>query len=341
MRSLSLVLAVLGVTACATGTQPAASRLPFCNPCSNPCPSDNCPGKKVEPPPPPPAPVVAPAETPRFDPAAGTFTGAQSATITCATPGSKIYFTTDGSAPTEASPVYTAPIEIKETTTINAVCIAPAVPASQVATGTYTIQPPPRVVVTEKKLEIKETIFFDTGKATIQEKSHSLLDEVAGVMKDHPEIKKVSIEGHTDSTGKRAFNNKLSKNRANAVQSYLVGKGVDPARLSTKGFGPSKPIADNKTAEGRDKNRRVEFMIIDPRPAGEPEPAAPPAPKAKTRTKAKAKAKAAETKAGAEVKAAEAKVGAEVKAAETKAKAEVKAAEDKAKADLKKAAGTN
>jgi OOP family OmpA-OmpF porin len=81
-------------------------------------------------------------------------------------------------------------------------------------------------------------------------------------MGDRPRLKLV-VEGHTDSTGPRAFNMDLSKRRAQAVVDYLVGKGVSPVRLTAKGFGPDRPIADNGTRLGRAKNRRVQFTKID------------------------------------------------------------------------------
>ena len=113
----------------------------------------------------------------------------------------------------------------------------------------------------ETKLELTEKVYFDTGKSTIKPVSYSLLDDVAQVLKDHPEVKKVRIEGHTDSKGSAKLNTSLSKARAQAVRKYLVDKGVEAPRLEAAGFGPKKPVADNATAEGREKNRRVEFMI--------------------------------------------------------------------------------
>jgi outer membrane protein OmpA-like peptidoglycan-associated protein len=115
--------------------------------------------------------------------------------------------------------------------------------------------------VTGTKLELKEKVFFDTARATIKAESNSLLDEAAAVLKAHPEVKKVVIEGHTDSRGDAAKNLKLSEARARAVKAYLVGQGVEAERLDAKGFGQTRPIADNKTEKGRDANRRVELMI--------------------------------------------------------------------------------
>jgi outer membrane protein OmpA-like peptidoglycan-associated protein len=117
------------------------------------------------------------------------------------------------------------------------------------------------VVVTGEKLELADKVFFDSGKATIQDRSHALLDEVAKVLTDHPEVKRVLIEGHTDSVGSAARNTKLSQARAESVRKYLVGRGVATDRLEAKGFGSARPVADNKTVAGREENRRVEFRI--------------------------------------------------------------------------------
>ncbi len=116
------------------------------------------------------------------------------------------------------------------------------------------------VVVTEKKIELKQTVFFDTNKATIKPVSFPLLTEVAQAMKDNPTIK-VDVEGHTDSQGNDAFNLKLSQRRAESVKKFLVGKGVAQDRMNPKGYGENVPIADNRTADGRAQNRRVEFVI--------------------------------------------------------------------------------
>jgi OOP family OmpA-OmpF porin len=116
------------------------------------------------------------------------------------------------------------------------------------------------VVVTEKKIELKQTVFFDTNKTTIKRVSFGLLDEVAQAMADYPTIK-VDVEGHTDSQGGDAFNKKLSQGRAESVRKYLVNKGVTGDRMVPKGYGEEVPIADNRTADGRAQNRRVEFVI--------------------------------------------------------------------------------
>ncbi len=117
------------------------------------------------------------------------------------------------------------------------------------------------IVVKAQKIELKQKVFFKTGKAVINPRSYRLLKEVADAIKSIKTIKKVVIEGHTDSTGRRSTNIRLSRKRANAVKAFLVAQGVDSSRLETKGYGPDKPIASNRTRAGRSKNRRVEFKI--------------------------------------------------------------------------------
>jgi len=122
---------------------------------------------------------------------------------------------------------------------------------------------PKRVSVTADAIVISEKIHFEVDKATIMADSNGLLDEIVDVLKEHTQIKKVSIEGHTDSDGSGAHNDKLSKARAKAVLDYLVAHGVAAGRLTSKGFGESKPLASNDTPDGKEKNRRVEFLIIE------------------------------------------------------------------------------
>ncbi len=99
---------------------------------------------------------------------------------------------------------------------------------------------------------------FDTGKATIKPESNGKLDEFVQFLKDVPSANG-ELEGHTDNVGKKASNQSLSQRRAEAVKAYVVGKGVDAARLTAKGYGDTKPVADNKTVDGRAANRRVVF----------------------------------------------------------------------------------
>ena len=124
-------------------------------------------------------------------------------------------------------------------------------------------KPPSRVEVCDNKIEIREKIQFEHAKADIKEASHDLLNEIVKVIKENPHIKKIAIEGHASSDGNKAFNKKLSDDRAKSVRTYLVEHGIDKDKLTAKGFGEEKPIADNDTEEGREKNRRVEFNIVE------------------------------------------------------------------------------
>jgi OOP family OmpA-OmpF porin len=125
--------------------------------------------------------------------------------------------------------------------------------------------PPPepkRVEVQADQIVIREKIQFETDQAVIKSESFDLLNEIARVLSDHPQIKRVSIEGHTDSAGSDKYNQKLSDKRAAAVRTYLTEHGVTADRLTSKGWGEAKPIADNADEAGREQNRRVEFIIV-------------------------------------------------------------------------------
>ncbi|MCD6499065.1 MAG: OmpA family protein [Deltaproteobacteria bacterium] len=116
------------------------------------------------------------------------------------------------------------------------------------------------VVVTAKRIEIKQKIYFDFNKARIKPVSFEVLNQVAQVLVDHSTMR-VRIEGHTDSRGSSRYNRRLSRRRARSVRRYLIGKGVDPGRLTAVGYGEDRPIDTNRTAAGRERNRRVEFHI--------------------------------------------------------------------------------
>lgn len=100
---------------------------------------------------------------------------------------------------------------------------------------------------------------FDVDKATLRPEANAVLAEIGKLLEQNPGLK-VSIEGHTDNTGDAAHNRRLSTDRARSVLGALVGLGIDPARLQSKGFGPDRPISDNATEAGRAKNRRVELV---------------------------------------------------------------------------------
>jgi len=123
---------------------------------------------------------------------------------------------------------------------------------------------PKRVEIRDNRITIKEKIMFDFNKATIREESFSLLKEIGDDIKENPQIKKISIEGHTSSEGSDKYNQKLSDKRAASVRTHLVEKeGLADDLLVSKGFGESNPIADESTEEGKEKNRRVEFLIVE------------------------------------------------------------------------------
>jgi OmpA-OmpF porin, OOP family len=121
----------------------------------------------------------------------------------------------------------------------------------------------PRVHVTETEVIILEQVQFDTGKATIKKVSDPLLDNVAQVLKEHANLLKLEVQGHTDSKGLKGANQVLSQNRADAVKKALVKRGIDAKRLTAKGYGQDRPIASNDTEEGRTQNRRVQFTITE------------------------------------------------------------------------------
>ena len=106
-----------------------------------------------------------------------------------------------------------------------------------------------------------KTILFDTGKFSFQKQTFPVLEAITAILKEYPTAK-FSIEGHTDNVGKADFNQKLSDGRANAVKQYLIDNGIDPFRLTSKGFGMDNPIDTNKTAKGRANNRRVEVKLV-------------------------------------------------------------------------------
>jgi outer membrane protein OmpA-like peptidoglycan-associated protein len=258
-----IFVVLLGVAGCATtnpkGTPTAFQ--PVCLPCPMPCtPETSCPQ--------PPKPV--PAAAPAFSPAPGTFDGSQQVTLSSSTPKAVIRYTTDGTEPTEASPVYTGPITVDRTTTLKAIAVAPGALRSPVVSGTFTASPPPPppappppVVVKREKLNVAEKVYFDNGKATIKPVSNSLLDAVAAAILARDDVKLVRVEGYTDNVGDASFNQSLSQARAESVRDYLIGKGVAADRIEAKGFGEAMPIASNNNRVGREQNRRVEFKVIE------------------------------------------------------------------------------
>jgi outer membrane protein OmpA-like peptidoglycan-associated protein len=120
------------------------------------------------------------------------------------------------------------------------------------------------VVVKKDRIEIKQQIKFRSGThRIIGNDSFAVLDDVALALKDNAHIKRIRIEGHTDSTGGDAANLRLSQRRADEVMSQLIRRGMDPGRMEAVGYGETRPIASNSTARGRAENRRTEFNIVE------------------------------------------------------------------------------
>ena len=117
----------------------------------------------------------------------------------------------------------------------------------------------PTPVIEKKSMRLN--VEFDTAKADIRPEYNDEIKKVADLMAAYPDVN-ITIEGHTDNVGSKSYNERLSTQRAQSVKKYLVEKfGIAPARLSSVGYGPSRPIASNATAEGRQKNRRIEAVI--------------------------------------------------------------------------------
>jgi outer membrane protein OmpA-like peptidoglycan-associated protein len=110
-------------------------------------------------------------------------------------------------------------------------------------------------------VSLSGSVLFASGQYTLLNTAMTRLDQVASALRAQDADKRSVVEGHTDSRGSDAINQPLSVNRANAVRDYLVGHGVDPAKISAIGFGSSHPIVNNDTAENRSNNRRVEIVI--------------------------------------------------------------------------------
>ena len=129
----------------------------------------------------------------------------------------------------------------------------------------YTVNNGLRVVASEQALLdsvlANRTIEFDSGKATLTESGRAILDQMSVALLKLKD-KKVALIGHTDNAGARASNLSLSQARADAVKTYVSAKGIAPESIAVSGEGPDRPLADNRTAEGRARNRRIEFKVL-------------------------------------------------------------------------------
>ncbi|MEE2757582.1 MAG: OmpA family protein [Myxococcota bacterium] len=123
--------------------------------------------------------------------------------------------------------------------------------------------PEKKVIITKDKIVIKERVFFELDKAVIKEESYEVLNAVASVMTKNAFVELVEIQGHTDNRGTDEYNDTLSQKRADAVRTFLIKTGgVSADRLTSKGYGKSKPVAEGDNEDAYAKNRRVEFVII-------------------------------------------------------------------------------
>jgi len=118
---------------------------------------------------------------------------------------------------------------------------------------------PSLVVITDGELRITQQIHFETGKDVIRKESFPVLDAVAEVLQRNPEMR-IEVQGHTDNKGAAAYNLKLSGRRAASVRKYLVAKGIQGARLVSRGYGLTRPLVANTTEQNRALNRRVQFI---------------------------------------------------------------------------------
>jgi OOP family OmpA-OmpF porin len=117
------------------------------------------------------------------------------------------------------------------------------------------------VIYEDGQFKVLDTVKFEHGSAKLDKDSLSLLDQVALTIKANPQVERVRVEGHTDDTGPRDVNLRLSKQRALVVRDYLIRKGVSPRRLSAEGYGPDRPLVEGTSDSARAKNRRVEFVV--------------------------------------------------------------------------------
>ena len=140
---------------------------------------------------------------------------------------------------------------------------APAAPAAAPAAAAPAAKPAPAPAVATKVTYAADA-FFDFDKSVLKPEGKAKLDDLASKVKDI-NLEVIIAVGHTDSVGSDAYNQKLSVRRSEAVKAYLVSKGIEKNRVYTEGKGEKQPVADNKTKEGRAKNRRVEIEVVGTR----------------------------------------------------------------------------
>lgn len=142
------------------------------------------------------------------------------------------------------------------------VAVEPAPPPPPAPAPEPVEPPPPVAPEAGSQIASLAGTNFDFDKATLRPEASEKLDHATAIMTEHAGIR-VNVEGHTDSVGSDAYNQKLSERRVHSVVDYLVGKGIDASRLNPVGYGEGRPAATNDTAEGRAQNRRVDLIVAE------------------------------------------------------------------------------
>ena len=166
--------------------------------------------------------------------------------------------------PADAVPGCDAPLCVEPEHLENGKCVAPPPPVAAPAPAAPAPAPAPAPVPTSEKVSYSADAFFDFDKAVLKPAGKASLDDLVSKLKDI-NLEVIIAVGHTDSVGTDEYNQKLSVRRAEAVKAYLQSKGVESNRVYTEGKGEKQPVADNKTAAGRAKNRRVEIEVVGTR----------------------------------------------------------------------------
>lgn len=166
--------------------------------------------------------------------------------------------------PADAVPGCDAPLCVEPERLENGKCVAPPPPPAPAAEATPAPAAPAAPVPTSEKVSYSADAFFDFDKAVLKPAGQASLDDLVSKLKDI-NLEVIIAVGHTDSVGTDAYNQKLSVRRAEAVKAYLQGKGVESNRIYTEGKGEKQPVADNTSAAGRAKNRRVEIEVVGTR----------------------------------------------------------------------------